>query len=215
MKILVADDNEDMRKILTLYLKKEGWQVSTAKDGQDALRLCQEQAFDLAVLDWMMPYYDGIYVCRELRTWYPEAKIIILTAKDTNDNEITGLTAGADDYIRKPFEPKILVLRIKKLLGLGRLYVCRGLTLNPDAHTVSRDGSLIRLSKKEYELLKYFITNQDIILSRSRLLDGVWGPDYEGDDRTVDTHIRRLREKIGNDYIKTHIGLGYCMEKHP
>ncbi|MTK63367.1 MAG: response regulator transcription factor [Methanobacterium sp.] len=212
MKILVAEDNLDMQNIIRLYLTREGYQVSTASDGNEALELLYTEPFDLVVLDWMMPGTDGIAVCNTIRELHIPAKIIMLTAKGEAQNEITGLSCGADDYIKKPFKPRILLLRIQKLLQLEQVLYCGTVFLNQQTQIVKQNDRELNLSKKEYELLHFFLLNQNQILSREQLLNQIWGMDYEGDERTVDTHIRRVRSKIGDTYIKTHIGLGYSME---
>lgn len=211
MKILIAEDDLDMQKIIVLYLKQAGYDVVTASDGNQALELIYENKFDLVILDWMMPYTDGIDVCLAIRKLGIMTKVLMLTAKDTTANEITGLSCGADDYIRKPFDFKLLLLRIKKLLPAENSLVCGHISLSPQNQIVTKDGNMLKLTKKEYELLHYFLQNPKVILSRTQLLNQIWGMDYEGDDRTVDTHIRRLRNKIGELYIITHVGLGYAM----
>lgn len=213
MKILIAEDDPDMQKILTMYLKREGYEVTAVSDGHEALEYLTENRTDLAVLDWMMPKKSGIDVCREAKEYGLSVKILMLTAKSGTEDEIAGLSCGADDYMHKPFEPRILLLRIKKLLGLTNALSCSSLILNQDSMNVTLKGEPVRLTKKEYELLRCLMLNRNIILSREKLLEHVWGADYEGDDRTVDTHIRRLRSKIGESYIATHVGLGYSLEE--
>lgn len=212
MRVLIAEDEKDMQRIIRLYLEKEGYEVTTVSDGQAALEELCASRYDLAVLDWMMPLMDGISVCRAVRESAIPVKIIMLTAKGEVESEIMGLTVGADDYIKKPFEPKLLILRIKKLLQLEDLLLCGKISLNQGTQVVKKEGTEIRLTKKEYELLQMLLLNKGTILSREQLLTGVWGIDYEGDERTLDTHIRRLRHKIGETSVKTHIGLGYGME---
>lgn len=213
MRILIAEDDPDMQKILTLYLKKEGYDVVAVSDGKAALGYLMEHRTDLAVLDWMMPRMSGIDVCRELRKYGIPVKVLMLTAKSGSEDEIAGLSGGADEYIHKPFDPRILMLRIKKLCGLESVLQCAQLSLNQENMTVSLGGEALKLTKKEYELLRYLMANRKIILSREKLLKQVWGMDYDGDDRTVDTHIRRLRSKIGEGFITTHVGLGYSLEE--
>lgn len=213
MRILIAEDDPDMQKILKMYLQREGYETAVVSDGKAALDYLTQNKADLAVLDWMMPKMSGIDVCRELRKYRIPVKILMLAAKNGSEDEIAGLSGGADEYIHKPFDPRILLLRIKKLCGLENVLSCSALSLNQDAMTVSCGGETLKLTKKEYELLRYLILNRNIILSRERLLEQVWGMDYEGDERTVDTHIRRLRSKIGDSYIITHVGLGYSLEE--
>lgn len=213
MKILIAEDEPDMRKILQLYLEKEGYEVSAAKDGQEAFsQLCAEP-FDLLVADWMMPNMSGLELCREARACSLPLKIIMLTAKGENEDELAGLTSGADDYIRKPFDPQILLLRIKKLLQLEDILTCGKLALHTKNQTVFAGTEEIRLTQKEFQLLQLFMRNKGIVLSRELLLDRVWGDAYDGDERTLDTHIRRLRSKIGKEAIKTYVGMGYRMDE--
>lgn len=224
MHILIAEDNPDMQKILTLYLKKEGYQVTAVSNGQEAISYLLEHntinnpsfpasapAPDLLILDWMMPVQDGLQTCREIRALNLPIKILMLTAKGENEHEILGLTSGADDYVRKPFNIQVLLLRIKKLCNLEGLLRCGDISLNQDTFEVKKGGSPIALTKTEFELLRLFMNNQRITLTREQLLDRVWGMDFEGDIRTVDTNIRRLRKKIGEEYIQTRIGIGYVM----
>lgn len=211
MKILIAEDDENMSKILKLYLQKEGYFVDVTFNGTDTLSYFEENKVDLLLLDWMLPYKSGIEVCRELKIMDIQVKIIMITAKTTTENELLGLTVGADDYIRKPFDMNVLLLRIKKLCNLEKELKYKDLFLNPVTHEVFQNNHPLELTKKEYELLKYFLMNQKIILSREQILNHVWGNDYYGEERTVDTHIRRLRKKMGDSYIQTSIGTGYSM----
>lgn len=212
MKILIAEDDENMSKILKLYLQKEGYQVNCVANGADAVSYFDENRADLLLLDWMLPKKDGISVCKDLRALHIPIKIILLTAKTTTNNEFQGLSSGADDYIRKPFDMGILLLRIKKICHLDTLLQYKDIVLNPVSKEVMQGQKQIKLTKTEYELLKYFMSNPNIMLSREKIIDYVWGIDYSGDLRTVDTHIRRLRQKIGGSYIHTRFGSGYIME---
>lgn len=212
MKVLIAEDELDMQRILKLYLEKEGYEVSVASNGKEALeKLCKDN-YDLVIADWMMPIMNGVELCKEIRFYSLPVKIIMLTAKSQVEEEITGLTSGADDYIRKPFEPKIVLLRIKKLLQIEEVLQCREIKIDLKRQKATLKGNEIKLTQKEYALLLLFIKNKGITLSRELLLERVWGNDYEKDERTLDTHIRRLRSKIGKEYIKTYIGIGYRME---
>ena len=211
MKILIAEDDENMSKILKLYHEKEGYSVDVTFDGKDTLSYLEEKQVDLLLLDWMLPYKSGIEICKEIKTLDIPLKIIMITARTTTDDELLGLTVGADDYIRKPFDMNILLLRIKKLCKTERELKYKDISLNPDTHEVLQKEQALNLTAKEYELLKYLLSNQKIVLSREQILNHVWGKDYFGDTRTVDTHIRRLRKKLGNSYIQTKIGAGYIM----
>ena len=237
MHILIAEDHPDLRKILTLYLQKEGYQVSVVSNGQEAITYLMERCGlkkeaknnlgltfskspsshapatlpDLLILDWMMPGQDGIQTCREIRALNLPIKILMLTAKGETEHEILGLTSGADDYVRKPFDIKVLLLRIKKLCRLEGILCCGDISLNQETFEVRKGNTRLALTKTEYEMLRYFLSNQRITLTREQLLNHAWGMDFEGDSRTVDTHIRRLRRKIGEEYIKTRIGIGYVI----
>lgn len=211
MHILIAADDVDMQKILRLYLQKDGFEVSAVSNGKEALDfLCANQA-DLVIMGWMMPVQDGIRTCQEIRKLHIPVKILMLTARGENEDEVRGLTCGADDYLRKPFDIQVLLLRIRKMCRSENILFCRELSLNPCTMEVVRQGKKIVLTKTEYELLKFFLSNQHRVLSREVLLDHIWGMDYDGDARTVDTAVRRLRKKIGEDMIQTRIGLGYVM----
>lgn len=211
MHILIAEDDPDMQKILQLYLQKAGFEVSVVSNGKDAIDFLTVHPVDLVIMDWMMPVLNGIQTCREIRLLHIPTKILMLTAKGQNEDEIKGLTCGADDYLRKPFDIQILLLRIRKLCHAENILSCQDILLNPDTSEVTKQGKKLMLTKTEYALLKFLLSNQRRVLSREILLDHIWGMDYEGDIRTVDTAIRRLRKKIGEDMIQTRIGLGYVM----
>jgi len=211
MKILIAEDDPDMQKILALYLKKEGYDVDTVSDGRAAVQYLAKHGADLVLLDWMMPVQDGIETCRQIRSLNIPVKILMLTAKGENEHEITGLSRGADDYMRKPFDIHILLLRIKKLCNLEGVLRFRDISLNQNTFEAKKGDSPLVLTRTEFDLLCFFLRNQRMILTREQLLNNIWGMDFEGDIRTVDTHIRRLRKKIGEDYIRTRIGIGYVM----
>lgn len=213
MNILIAEDEPAMQKIIRLYLEKEGYQVSVASDGAEAFDMLCHTSYDLLIADWMMPKMNGLELCKEVRAFSLPVKIIMLTAKSEAVNEIAGLTSGADDYVKKPFEPGVLLLRIKKMFQAEEVCVCGGLVLNPKQRTLFLRGEEIRLTQKEFKLLEYLMKNKGITLPRELLLERVWGGDYEGDERTIDTHIRRLRGKLGKEYITTFVGLGYRMEE--
>ena len=211
MTILIADDEPQMVKILSAYFKKEGFNVLTANDGQEALDIFESTKIELAILDWMMPKIDGIEVCTYIKD-NSDAKVLILTAKGQNEDEIKALHSGADDYIRKPFDPQILLLRAKKLMSHSEEIKISDIRIMDHEKKVYKHEEPLQLTKIEYDLLLFFSRNKGVILSRDSLIVSVWGLDYDGDPRTVDTHIRRLRTKIGTDVIKTYRGMGYCLE---
>ncbi|PEJ57192.1 DNA-binding response regulator [Bacillus sp. AFS002410] len=212
MNILIADDEQDMLKILQAYFKKEGYNVFLAEDGEQAIELFYKEKIDLAILDWMMPLSSGLTVCKEIKR-NSDTKVLMLTAKSEDEDELQALKIGADDYVRKPFHPGILITRAKKLLKEENHIIIGNLKVDFKGKMVFRNDENLNLTKKEIDLLSCLVRNRGNILSREDLLVNVWGIDYDGDDRTVDTHIRRLREKIGEDLIQTHRGLGYSLIK--
>ena len=221
IKILVVDDESRMRKLVHDFLTREGYAVVEAADGEEALDIFySDKEISLIVLDVMMPKINGWEVCREIRK-ISKLPIIMLTAKGDESDELNGFEIGADEYISKPFSPKILVARVTALLRrankIGETADIRevgGVVMDKTAHTVAIDGQNIDLSVKEFELLDYFMNNRGIALSRERILDSVWSYDYFGDARTIDTHVKKLRSKMGakGDYIKTVWGVGYKFE---
>ncbi|WP_459502971.1 response regulator transcription factor [Bacillus sp. C1] len=211
MKVLIADDEQDMLKILKAYFEKEGFQVLLAKDGEEALEIFYEEKIDLAILDWMMPKQNGITVCQEIKK-NSSVKVLMLTAKSENEDELNALQSGADEYVKKPFHPGILIARAKKLLGQDNVIQVQDLKIDLTKNKVYKHDKELEITKTEFELMKCFLNHKGTILTRKKLLDIVWGFDYFGDERTVDTHVRRLRKKIGEDVIKTHRGLGYSLE---
>lgn len=211
LSILIADDEKNMLKILKAYFVREGYEVFTAEDGQEALDIYYSKKIKLAILDWMMPKVSGIEVCKEMKK-NGNIKVLLLTARSQNEDELRALTNGADEYVKKPFDPRILMVRAKKLLGEERIVLFEDLKIHLKAKKVYKNGNLLHITKKEFELLETLWNNRGIILSRENLLDMVWGYDYIGGERTVDTHIRRLREKIGENVIKTYKGMGYSLE---
>lgn len=212
INILIADDEKDMLKILQAYFKKEGYNVFLAEDGEQAIDLFYNEQIDLAILDWMMPYNSGINVCKEIKK-NGHTKVLMLTAKSEDEDELQALKQGADDYVRKPFHPGVLITRAKKLLNDEHLIVVSNIKVDFKGKLAYKNDDNLNLTKKEFDLLSCLVRNRGNILSRENLLINVWGIDYDGDDRTVDTHIRRLREKIGEDLIQTHRGLGYSLIK--
>ena len=216
LKILVVDDETRMRKLVRDFLVKQDYDVLEAGDGEEAVEIFYDKKdISLIILDVMMPKMDGWEVCREIRQ-YSQIPIIMLTAKSDERDELLGFELGVDEYISKPFSPKILVARVEAILrrtnamGEGKKEI-GGIVLDQSAHEVMIDGTPVELSFKEFELLAYFIENQGIALSRERILNNVWNYDYFGDARTIDTHVKKLRSKMGEKgaYIKTIWGMGY------
>ena len=219
-KILVVDDDSRMRKLVHDFLQRKGYQVLEAENGEQAIDIfCSEKEIDLIILDVMMPKMDGWQVCREIRKM-SKVPIVMLTARADEQDELLGFELGVDEYISKPFSPKILTARVEAILrrsGGGEetdVITINGIELDKVAHTVKVDGQPVELSFKEFELLLYFMENKGIALSREKILNNVWNYDYFGDARTIDTHVKKLRSKLGErgDAIKTIWGLGYKME---
>ena len=220
LKILVVDDESRMRKLVRDFLVKNQYEVLEAGDGEEAMEIFFAQKdISLVVLDVMMPKMDGWQVCREIRS-YSKVPIIMLTARAEERDELHGFDLGVDEYISKPFSPKILVARVEAILRRsnklmeGQAVETGGIKIDKAAHLVTVDGDRIELSYKEFELLSYFVENQGIALSREKILNHVWNYDYFGDARTIDTHVKKLRSKMGEkgDYIKTIWGMGYKFE---
>ncbi|MCM0650856.1 response regulator transcription factor [Clostridium swellfunianum] len=220
-KILIVDDEERMRKLIAAYLHKEGYETFEAENGVQALNMFKSQSFHLIILDVMMPIMDGWSTCREIRKT-SDVPIIFLTAKGEDEDKLIGFELGTDHYVTKPFNMKLLIARIKTLLNRAyktemkqkKEHLYDGLHVDELSHKVSINGISLNLSPKEYDLLIYFIANKDIVLSREKILDYIWGFDFEGDLRTVDSHIKRLREKLGEKayLISTVRGTGYRFE---
>lgn len=220
LKILVVDDESRMRKLVKDFLTKKGYEVIEAGDGSEALeRFFENQDIALIILDIMMPKLDGWQVCREIRA-VSKVPIIMLTARTDERDELQGFELGVDEYIAKPFSPKILVARVEAILrrtsrlSEGECLECGGIVIDKAAHVVKIDGKTIDLSYKEFELLTYFVENRGIALSREKILNSVWNYDYFGDARTIDTHVKKLRSKMGEkgELIKTVWGMGYKLE---
>ena len=220
LKILVVDDEARMRKLVKDFLIKSNYDVIEAEDGSQALDIFFEQKdIALIILDVMMPKMDGWEVCREVRQ-YSKVPIIMLTAKSDERDELQGFQLGVDEYISKPFSPKILVARVEAILRRTNqldeeeILEAGGIVLNKSAHSVTIDSKDVELSYKEFELLTYFLENRGIALSREKILNNVWNYDYFGDARTIDTHVKKLRSKMGEkgDLIKTIWGMGYKFE---
>ena len=208
-----------MRKLVKDFLAIKGYRVIEAEDGEQAVDIFfKEKDIGLVILDVMMPKMDGWEVCRTLRR-YSQVPIIMLTARSEERDELLGFELGVDEYISKPFSPKILVARIEAILrrgnaGTGEILEAAGIRVDKDAHEASVDGQPVDLSNKEFELLTYFMENQGMALSREKILNNVWNYDYFGDARTIDTHVKKLRSKLGEkgELIKTIWGMGYKFE---
>lgn len=220
IKIMVVDDESRMRKLVRDFLTREGFKVIEAGDGEEAVDLFYaNRDVALIILDVMMPKMDGWQTCREIRA-ESKVPIIMLTAKGDEQDELRGFELGVDEYISKPFSPKILVARVEAILRRSgkaeaeEMLSAGGIEINKTAHEVSVDGKKIDLSFKEFELLSYFLENQGIALSREKILNHVWNYDYFGDARTIDTHVKKLRSKLGDkgDLIHTIWGMGYKFE---
>ncbi len=220
IKILVVDDESRMRKLVRDFLTREGYTVLEAGDGMEAMDIFYEDKdIALVILDVMMPKMDGWQVCREIRE-SSKAPIIMLTARSEERDELQGFDLGVDEYISKPFSPKILVARVNAILRRtlgntdGDVIEAGGIVMDKAAHLVKIDGQPVELSYKEFELLSYFMENQGIALSREKILNNVWNYDYFGDARTIDTHVKKLRSKLGDkgEYIRTIWGMGYKFE---
>lgn len=221
IKILVVDDESRMRKLVKDFLTKSNYDVLEAGDGNEALDVFYNtKDISLIILDVMMPKLDGWQVCKEIRET-SKVPIIMLTAKGDERDELQGFNLGVDEYITKPFSPKILVARVEAILRRTNTFAeeqileAGGISINKSAHMVTIDGENIDLSYKEFELLSYFLENQGIALSREKILNNVWNYDYFGDARTIDTHVKKLRSKMGEkgDMIKTIWGMGYKLEE--
>lgn len=219
--VLLVEDEARIREIVCDYFNAENFKIKEASNGKDALELFNEYDFDLIILDIMIPELDGWSVCRRIRK-VSDVPIIILTARSEEDDELMGFELGADEYVTKPFSPKVLVARAKMLIKrtngtVGKrdaIINIEGLEINKLSHNVKIDGKNIDLAPKEYQLLLYLTQNKGVVLSRESILNKIWGYDYFGDLRTVDTHIKKLRSKLGNKsiYIRTIIRAGYKFE---
>ena len=219
LKVLVVDDEARMRKLVKDFLTIKGFQVIEAADGEEALDVFfQQKDIALILLDVMMPKMDGWEVLKTIRK-HSKVPIIMLTARGEERDELQGFDLGVDEYISKPFSPKILVARVEAILrrsnaAAGDTIEVGGISINKGAHQVTIDGKPVELNYKEFELLTYFVENQGLALSREKILNNVWNYDYFGDARTIDTHVKKLRSKMGakGDYIKTIWGMGYKFE---
>ena len=224
-KLLVVDDEENIRAIIRKYAEFSGYSVTEAGDGMEAVRLCRDDQFDLIIMDIMMPELDGFSACREIRK-FTDTPILMLSARGEEYDKINAFNLGIDDYVVKPFSPKELMLRVEAILKRTRrasqpqeeqkndIFTQEGLTVDFTARIVTVDGRTVDLSPKEYDLLFYLIRNRRIALSRERLIEEIWGYDFDGDDRTLDTHIKLLRRSLGeySKFITTLRGVGYRFE---
>ena len=224
--LLIADDEEMIRNLIRKYAEFEGHKVTEASDGMEAVMLCRKNSYDLIIMDIMMPELDGFSACREIRKT-ADTPIIMLSARGEEYDKINGFELGVDDYVVKPFSPKELMLRINAILRRSSsppekddsnqqkdIFTAEGLTVDFTARIVYIDDKRIQMSPKEYELLFYFIKNKNIALSREKLITNVWGYDFYGDDRTLDTHVKLLRRSLGKyaKFIVTLRGVGYRFE---
>ena len=222
MKLLIADDEIKIREVLREYGKLYGYEVREASDGEEAIRMVEREDFDCVILDIMMPNLDGYSACRNIKK-IKNVPVIILSARQDEDDKLYAFDLGIDDYVTKPFSPKELMARVKvviersggKVTREKNFYSYRGITLDVTSHEVTVDGELVHVTNKEFDLLKYFLQNPNVVVSRYTLLEKIWGYDFYGVDRTLDTHIKLLRKKLG-DYascIVTLRGVGYRFEE--
>lgn len=220
MRILVADDEDVFRRLLVDFLTNEGFDIVEAVNGREALLISQNRDdIDLAILDVMMPEINGMDVCKRIKTSPKPIPVLILTAKDRDEDQIEAFESGADDYISKPFSFPIFILRVKSLLKrvdsqdmkAQKIDIC-GIEIDEERHIVKKNGSVVELTPKEFELLLFLVKNRGIVITRESILSKVWGYDFFGDNRTVDTHVKNIRSKAGNDVIKTVRGYGYVIE---
>lgn len=219
MKILVVDDEELIRNVIKEYLMMENYTVDEAGDGQEAIEKAKNNDYNLIIMDIMMPKMDGYQACKEIKKT-KDVPFIMLSARSEEYDKLIGFDLGIDDYVTKPFSPKELVARVKAILKRNNTdtytYKFEGLTINDLAHEVRVDDKKVNLTPKEYDLLKYLVTNKNIALSREQLLTNIWGYDFFGDDRTIDTHIKTLRNNLGKyrKFIVTVRAIGYKFEYH-
>lgn len=219
IKILIADDEEKIRTVVREYGRINGYEVYEAGDGEEAIRMTEEERFDLVILDIMMPNLDGFTACRQIKA-KRDVPVIMLSARTEEYDKLLGFELGIDDYVTKPFSPKELMARIKVILERNKVYTgsvirFEGLEVNEEAHVVKVDGKEVRLTNKEYELLVFFLKNRNVALTRERILNEVWGYKFYGDERTVDTHVKMLRQSIDpyGEKIITVRGVGYKLHE--
>ena len=216
-KILIVEDEKNLIKVLSDTLRQEGFDLCSAEDGEKGLDMFYDENPDLVLLDINLPKMNGWEVCQNIRK-ESNIPIIMMTARDSEIDELKGLNIGADDYVTKPFSLKVLVVKIKKILKLGdnSSYRSKGIAFDFKGGDLTVDGESVELTRREIQFLEYMIKNKGIIFSREQLLNEVWGFDFEGDDRVVDTLVKRLRKKLGNysEMIKTVRGMGYIFDEN-
>lgn len=224
LKVLVVDDEVPLTGVVGSYLEREGFAVSVAHTGPDAVDAAPDDRPDLIVLDVMLPGFDGVEVCRQVRQ-FSDAYIIMLTAKDEEVDKVLGLSMGADDYLVKPFSPRELIARVRAMLrrprtsqedAVAELMAVGGLTVDPEARTVEVDGANVELTRTEFDILAAMVSRPRAALTRRQLIDAVWGPGWYGDEHVVDVHVAHLRTKLGDDaseprFVRTVRGVGYGM----
>ena len=212
-KILIVEDEDKIRKIVKTFLEKKSFGIVVVSDGKDAIDSFLTEKPDLVILDVMLPHKNGFEICKEIRE-FGNTPILMLTAKTQDTDEINGFQLGVDDFLRKPFSLEVLLVRVNKLLNISAKGVIQisNIIINEQSRNVEVAGNDIKLSPKEYDLLMYLYRNKNIAVDRDKILNDVWNFSYYGDDRTVDTHIKSLRKKIGQDIIETIRGIGYMLK---
>ena len=212
-KILIVEDEDKIRKIVKTFLEKKSFEIVEVSDGKDAIDSFLTEKPDLVILDVMLPHKNGFEICKEIRE-FGNTPILMLTAKTQDNDEINSFQLGADDFLRKPFSLEVLLVRVNKLLNISAKGVIQisNIIINEQSRNVEVAGNDIKLSPKEYDLLMYLYRNKNIAVDRDKILNDVWNFSYYGDDRTVDTHIKSLRKKIGQDIIETIRGVGYMLK---
>ena len=212
-KILIVEDEDKIRKIIKTFLEKKSFKIVEVADGKDAIDSFLTEKPDLVILDVMLPHKNGFEICKEIRE-FGNTPVLMLTAKTQDNDEINSFQLGADDFLRKPFSLEVLLVRVNKLLNISAKGVIQisNIIINEQSRNVEVAGNDIKLSPKEYDLLMYLYRNKNIAVDRDKILNDVWNFSYYGDDRTVDTHIKSLRKKIGQDIIETIRGIGYMLK---
>ena len=212
-KVLIIDDEDKIRKIIRTFLEKKSFIIVEVADGKDAIDSFLTEKPDLVILDVMLPHKNGFEICKEIRE-FGNTPVLMLTAKTQDNDEINSFQLGADDFLRKPFSLEVLLVRVNKLLNISAKGVIQisNIIINEQSRNVEVAGNDIKLSPKEYDLLMYLYRNKNIAVDRDKILNDVWNFSYYGDDRTVDTHIKSLRKKIGQDIIETIRGIGYMLK---